>query len=456
MGVIMERIINLAKQYGFVYQGSEIYNGLANTWDYGPLGVELKNNLKQYWWDVFVHQEPNNVGLDSSILLNPTVWEASGHVGGFSDPLIDCKNCRSRFRADKLIEESNEDLIVDGWENQKMLDYIYEHKLVCPKCGSLDYTDIRSFNLMFKTFMGVVEDSKNTIYLRPETAQGIFINFKNIMRTTRKKLPLGVGQIGKSFRNEITPGNFIFRTREFEQMEMEVFCKPGTELEIFDYYLDKMQKFLTSLGFNSDVYRIREHSQEELCHYSNRTVDIEYKFPFGWGELWGLASRTDFDLKAHQEKSKVDMSYLDPTTNEKFIPYVVEPSVGADRLFLALLLNSYEEEVIGVGETREVLHLPYQLAPYKVCVMPLVKKLEEPALAVFNNLCNDFNVDYDVSGAIGKRYRRQDVIGTPFCVTFDYDSLEDGCVTVRERDSMQQERIKIEKLSDYLKTKISK
>ena len=452
----MERIINLAKQYGFVFQGSEIYNGLANTWDYGPLGVELKNNLKQYWWDVFVHQEPNNVGLDSSILLNPTVWEASGHVGGFSDPLIDCKNCRSRFRADKLIEESNEDLIVDGWENQKMLDYIYEHKLVCPKCGSLDYTDIRAFNLMFKTFMGVVEDSKNTVYLRPETAQGIFINFKNIMRTTRKKLPLGVGQIGKSFRNEITPGNFIFRTREFEQMEMEVFCKPGTELEIFDYYLDKMQKFLTSLGFNSDVYRIREHSQEELSHYSNRTVDIEYKFPFGWGELWGLASRTDFDLKAHQEKSKVDMSYLDPTTNEKFIPYVVEPSVGADRLFLALLLNSYEEEVIGVGETREVLHLPYQLAPYKVCVMPLVKKLEEPALAVFNNLCNDFNVDYDVSGAIGKRYRRQDVIGTPFCVTFDYDSLEDGCVTVRERDSMQQERIKIEKLSDYLKTKISK
>ena len=452
----MERIINLAKQYGFVYQGSEIYNGLANTWDYGPLGVELKNNLKQYWWDVFVHQEPNNVGLDSSILLNPTVWEASGHVGGFSDPLIDCKNCRSRFRADKLIEESNEDLIVDGWENQKMLDYIYEHKLVCPKCGSLDYTDIRAFNLMFKTFMGVVEDSKNTVYLRPETAQGIFINFKNIMRTTRKKLPLGVGQIGKSFRNEITPGNFIFRTREFEQMEMEVFCKPGTELEIFDYYLDKMQKFLTSLGFNSDVYRIREHSQEELSHYSNRTVDIEYKFPFGWGELWGLASRTDFDLKAHQEKSKVDMSYLDPTTNEKFIPYVVEPSVGADRLFLALLLNSYEEEVIGVGETREVLHLPYQLAPYKVCVMPLVKKLEEPALAVFNKLCKDFNVDYDVSGAIGKRYRRQDVIGTPFCVTFDYDSLEDGCVTVRERDSMQQERIKIDELSDYLKTKISK
>lgn len=452
----MERIINLAKQYGFVYQGSEIYNGLANTWDYGPLGVELKNNLKQYWWDVFVHQEPNNVGLDSSILLNPTVWEASGHVGGFSDPLIDCKNCRSRFRADKLIEESNEDLIVDGWENQKMLDYIYEHKLVCPKCGSLDYTDIRAFNLMFKTFMGVVEDSKNTVYLRPETAQGIFINFKNIMRTTRKKLPLGVGQIGKSFRNEITPGNFIFRTREFEQMEMEVFCKPGTELEIFDYYLDKMQKFLTSLGFNSDVYRIREHSQEELSHYSNRTVDIEYKFPFGWGELWGLASRTDFDLKAHQEKSKVDMSYLDPTTNEKFIPYVVEPSVGADRLFLALLLNSYEEEVIGVGENREVLHLPYRLAPYKVCVMPLVKKLEEPALAVFDNLCKDFNVDYDVSGAIGKRYRRQDVIGTPFCVTFDYDSLDDGCVTVRERDSMQQERIKIEKLSDYLKTKISK
>lgn len=450
----MDSIINLAKQYGFVYQGSEIYNGLANTWDYGPLGVELKNNLKQYWWDVFVHQEPNNVGLDSAILLNPQVWEASGHVGGFSDPLIDCKECHSRFRADKLIEESNPELIVDGWSDQQMLDYIYEHKIVCPKCGSLDYTDIRAFNLMFKTFMGVVEDSKNTVYLRPETAQGIFINFKNIMRTSRKKLPLGVGQIGKSFRNEITPGNFIFRTREFEQMEMEVFCKPGTELEIFDYYLTKMQNFLQSLGFSHDVYRIREHSQEELSHYSNKTVDIEYKFPFGWGELWGLASRTDFDLKAHQEKSKVDMSYLDPTTNERYIPYVVEPSVGADRLFLAVLLNSYENESLENGESREVLHLPYVLAPYKVCVLPLVKKLEPQALEVFNLLSKKFNVDYDVSGAIGKRYRRQDVIGTPFCITIDYDTLDDNCVTIRERDSMEQTRINIDELVDYLTQKL--
>ena len=450
----MEKIMNLAKQYGFVYQGSEIYNGLANTWDYGPLGVELKNNIKKYWWNEFVHKEPNNVGLDSSILLNPMVWEASGHLGGFSDPLIDCKECHSRFRADKLIEESNEDLIVDGWSDQQMLDYINEHNLVCPKCGSLNYTDIRDFNLMFKTFMGVVQDSSSEVYLRPETAQGIFINYKNIMRTTRKKLPIGVGQIGKSFRNEITPGNFIFRTREFEQMEMEVFCKPGEELEIFDYYMDKMVKFLENIGFSKDVYRIREHSKEELSHYSNKTSDIEFKFPFGWGELWGLASRTDFDLMAHQEKSKVDMSYLDPTTNERFVPYVVEPSVGCDRLFLAVLCNSYVEETLEDGETREVLRLPFNLAPIKACVLPLVKKLEGEALEVYNMLAQKYNVDFDTSGQIGKRYRRQDVIGTPFCITFDYDSLEDKCVTVRHRDTMQQERISIDDLYKYLEEQL--
>ncbi len=450
----MEKIMNLAKQYGFVYQGSEIYNGLANTWDYGPLGVELKNNIKKYWWNEFVHKEPNNVGLDSSILLNPMVWEASGHLGGFSDPLIDCKECHSRFRADKLIEESNEDLIVDGWSDQQMLDYINEHNLVCPKCGSLNYTDIRDFNLMFKTFMGVVQDSSSEVYLRPETAQGIFINYKNIMRTTRKKLPMGVGQIGKSFRNEITPGNFIFRTREFEQMEMEVFCKPGEELEIFDYYMDKMVKFLENIGFSKDVYRIREHSKEELSHYSNKTSDIEFKFPFGWGELWGLASRTDFDLMAHQEKSKVDMSYLDPTTNERFVPYVVEPSVGCDRLFLAVLCNSYVEETLEDGETREVLRLPFSLAPIKACVLPLVKKLEGEALEVYNMLAQKYNVDFDTSGQIGKRYRRQDVIGTPFCITFDYDSLEDKCVTVRHRDTMQQERISIDDLDKYLEEQL--
>lgn len=450
----MEKIMNLAKQYGFVYQGSEIYNGLANTWDYGPLGVELKNNIKKYWWNEFVHKEPNNVGLDSSILLNPMVWEASGHLGGFSDPLIDCKECHSRFRADKLIEESNEDLIVDGWSDQQMLDYINEHNLVCPKCGSLNYTDIRDFNLMFKTFMGVVQDSSSEVYLRPETAQGIFINYKNIMRTTRKKLPMGVGQIGKSFRNEITPGNFIFRTREFEQMEMEVFCKPGEELEIFDYYMDKMVKFLENIGFSKDVYRIREHSKEELSHYSNKTSDIEFKFPFGWGELWGLASRTDFDLMAHQEKSKVDMSYLDPTTNERFVPYVVEPSVGCDRLFLAVLCNSYVEETLEDGETREVLRLPFNLAPIKACVLPLVKKLEGEALEVYNMLAQKYNVDFDTSGQIGKRYRRQDVIGTPFCITFDYDSLEDKCVTVRHRDTMQQERISIDDLDKYLEEQL--
>lgn len=446
-------IMNIAKTYGFIYQGSEIYNGLANTWDYGPLGVELKNNIKQLWWNEFVHKEANNVGIDSSIILNPLVWQASGHVGGFSDPLIDCKNCHARFRADKLIEETDKDLIVDGWDNQKMIDYIYEHQIKCPECGALDYTPIREFNLMFSTQMGVVEDSTNTVYLRPETAQGIFINFKNIMRTTRKKLPLGVGQIGKSFRNEITPGNGIFRTREFEQMEMEVFCKPGEELAIFDYYLLKMQNFLKLIGFSENDYRIREHSKEELSHYSNRTVDIEFPFSFGWGELWGLASRTDFDLKAHQEMSKEDMSYLDPYTNEKFIPYVVEPSVGCDRLFLAILTKHYEE-IEAENTNRLVLHLPKKLAPIKVTVLPLVKKLEPQAKEVFNLLSSHFNTDYDDAGKIGKRYWRQDAIGTPFCVTIDYDTLEDNCVTVRDRDTTEQQRISIDQLVNYIQMQI--
>ena len=453
----MEKIINLSKQYGFVYQGSEIYNGLANTWDYGPMGVELKNNLKQLWWKEFIIKEPNNIGIDSSIIINPTVWKASGHLSGFSDPLIDCKECRSRFRADKLIEESTkEDLIVDGWEDSIMLDYINNHKITCPNCGKLNYTKIRDFNLMFKTNMGVIDNEGATVYLRPETAQGIFINFKNLIRTSRKKLPLGVGQIGKSFRNEITPGNFIFRTREFEQMEMEVFVKPGNEIEIFNYYQNKMIDFLKQIGFKDENYRIREHDEDELSHYSNKTSDIEFKFPFGYGELWGIASRTDFDLKAHQEASKQDMNYLDPLTNEKFIPYVVEPSVGVDRLFLATLVNAYEEEILENGETREVLRLAPKLAPIKVCVLPLVKKLENEAMNIYKIISDKYNSEFDVSGNIGKRYRRQDVIGTPICITFDYDSLDDKCVTIRDRDTMDQERVSIEKLIDYVDNKLGK
>lgn len=446
----MEKLINLCKNYGFVYQGSEIYNGLANTWDYGPLGVELKNNIKKLWWQEFVQNEENNVGIDSSILLNPQVWQASGHLQGFVDPLIDCKECHSRFRADKLIEEFNQEIIVDGWDHQKIYDYIIENKIICPNCQKLNYTEIRDFNLMFKTNMGVIENENNTVYLRPETAQGIFINYKNIMRTSRLKVPFGVGQIGKSFRNEITPGNFIFRTREFEQMEMEVFVKPTTELDVFNYYQEKIINFLKTLGIKEENYRLREHSQEELAHYSNKTTDVEFKFPFGYGELWGLASRTDFDLKAHQELSKQDMSYLDPYTNERYIPYVIEPSVGVERLFLAILANAYEEEKLEDDTTREVLHLAYDLAPFKVCVLPLVKKLDDEAKKVFNLLKKEFNTDYDVSGNIGKRYRRQDVIGTPFCITYDYDSNEDGCVTVRHRDSMKQERIKIDDLIKYI------
>lgn len=451
----MEKLVAHAKQYGFVYQGSEIYNGLANTWDYGPLGVELKNNIKQLWWKEFIRKNPNNVGLDSAILMNSNVWRSSGHIGGFSDPLLDCKECKTRHRADKLIEDfSNQEIVADGWTNEQMMDYIRENEIVCPDCGKLNYTDIRQFNLMFKTNMGVVEDETSAVYLRPETAQGIFVNFKNIARTSRKKVPFGVGQIGKSFRNEITPGNFIFRTREFEQMELEFFCKPGTELEWFDVYQENIVNFLSLIGMKEENYRIREHDADELSHYSNKTSDIEFKFPFGWGELWGLASRTDFDLNAHQEGSSQDLTYQDPQTNEKYLPYVIEPSVGVDRLFLAILSNAYENEQLEDGEMREVLHLVPQLAPVQVAVLPLVKKLSPQAEELMASLGEDFRVDFDEAGKIGKRYRRQDVIGTPWCVTFDYDSLEDESVTVRDRDTMEQERVKISELTNYINNKI--
>lgn len=451
----MDKIVAHAKQYGYVYQGSEIYNGLANTWDYGPLGVELKNNIKQLWWREFISKKPTNVGLDSAILMNSNVWRSSGHIGGFSDPLLDCKECKTRHRADKLIEDNSKgDVIADGWSNEKMLDYIKEHNIVCPECGELNYTDIRQFNLMFKTNMGVVEDETSAVYLRPETAQGIFVNFKNIARTSRKKVPFGVGQIGKSFRNEITPGNFIFRTREFEQMELEFFCKPGTELEWFDRLQQDIVNFLALIGIKEENYRIREHDEDELSHYSNKTSDVEFKFPFGWGELWGLASRTDFDLNAHQEGSKQDLTYMDPQTNEKYLPYVLEPSVGVDRLFLSILANGYEVEALEDEETREVLHLTPAIAPVQIAILPLVKKLSEKTDELMASLANNFRVDTDVAGKIGKRYRRQDVIGTPWCVTYDYDSLEDGAVTVRDRDTMKQERIKIEDLENYFRNKM--
>ena len=412
--------------------------------------VELKNNIKQLWWKEFIQKSPYNVGLDSSILMNTKIWEASGHIGGFSDPLVDCKECKSRHRADKLIEDfSNGDIIADGWDNEKMLQFINDNNIVCPKCGGLNYSEIRNFDLMFKTNMGVIENDSSTIYLRPETAQGIFVNFKNIARTSRKKVPFGVGQIGKSFRNEITPGNFIFRTREFEQMELEFFCKPGTELEWFDTYQNQIINFLDLVGLDKDLYRVRDHTEDELSHYSNKTSDIEFHFPFGWGELWGLASRTDFDLKRHQEASKQDLTYMDPQTNERYLPYVIEPSVGVDRLLLAILTSALQVEELEDGDSREVLRLSPKLAPVKVAILPLVKKLSDNALEIFNELSEEFSVEFDETGTIGKRYRRQDVIGTPWCVTYDYDSLEDGSVTVRHRDSMEQERIKITDLKKY-------
>ena len=444
------------KSTGFVYQGSEIYGGLANTWDFGPLGIELKNNIKNAWWKRFIQEDPNNVGLQSAILMNPNVWVASGHVGGFSDPLMDCKECKSRFRADQLIEEAtNHEVNCSKMTNEEMEDYIANHDIVCPKCGAKNFTGIRQFNLMFKTFQGVLEDAKSTIYLRPETAQGIFVNFKNVQRTMRKKLPFGIGQIGKSFRNEITPGNFIFRTREFEQMELEFFCKPGTDLEWFEYYCNACVQFLKDLGLSEENIRLRAHDPEELAHYSNGTSDIEYNFsePIGWGELWGIADRTDFDLKAHQTTSKQSLEYFDQETNSKYIPYVIEPSVGVERLILAVLCEAYEMQQLENDE-RLVLHLHPYLAPYKVAVLPLSKKLNDQASKVFSDLASEFTCTYDDAQSIGKRYRRQDSIGTPFCVTVDFETEKDNCVTVRDRDTMEQERVALSELKDYIEQRI--
>ena len=451
----MEKIVALCKTRGFVYPGSEIYGGLANTWDYGPLGMELKNNIKKAWLKKFVQENKYNVGLDSAILMNPQTWVASGHLGGFSDPLMDCKDCKTRHRADNLIEDFD-GTNVAGWTNEQMTDYIKEHNIPCPNCGKQNFTDIRQFNLMFKTFQGVTEDSKSEIYLRPETAQGIFVNFANIQRTSRKKVPFGVAQIGKSFRNEITPGNFIFRVREFEQMELEFFCKPGTDLEWFDYWRAYCRDWLYSLGMKSENLRLRDHDPEELCFYSKATTDFEYLFPFGWGELWGIADRTDYDLTQHQNTSGKSLEYFDPTDNSRYIPYVIEPSLGVERLFLSILTEGYDEEVVDAekNDVRTVLRLHPFLAPFKVAVLPLSKKLGEQAEALADELSKDFMVDYDDAGSIGKRYRRQDEIGTPLCVTYDFDSLEDGCVTVRDRDTMEQVRIKIDELNAYIAEKI--
>ncbi len=456
----MDKIVSLAKTRGFVFPGSEIYGGLANTWDYGPLGVELKNNVKKAWWQKFIQESPYNVGIDAAILMNPQAWVASGHVGGFNDPLLDCKQCKTRFRADKLIEDhvkdtKKEEINVDGWSNDKMESFITDNKIKCPECSELDYTKIRQFNLMFKTFQGVTEDSQSELFLRPETAQGIFVNFKNVQRASRKKLPFGIGQIGKSFRNEITPGNFTFRTREFEQMELEFFCKPGEDLKWFDYWKDYCQNWLLNLSMKPENIRFRDHNADELSHYSNATSDIEYKFPFGWGELWGVADRTDFDLKQHMAHSGVDLSYQDPVTNEKYVPYCIEPSLGADRVTLAFLVDAYEEEVLEDGSTRNVLKLHPALAPFKAAVLPLSKKLGEGAHKVFEILSKRFMVEYDESGSIGKRYRREDEIGTPFCITYDFDSEENNSVTVRDRDTMEQERVEIKDLVKYIEDRLS-
>ena len=455
----MEKLVALCKSRGFVYPGSEIYGGLANAWDYGPLGVELKNNVKKAWMKKFVQESKYNVGLDAAILMNPKTWVASGHVGGFSDPLIDCKNCKTRHRADKLIEdwahENNKDMVADGMTDEEMINFIKENNIVCPKCGEQNFTPIRKFNLMYKTYQGVTEDSSSEIYLRPETAQGIFVNFKNVLRTTRRKLPMGIGQVGKSFRNEITPGNFIFRIREFEQMELEFFCKPGTDMEWFEYWRAFCKNWLLSLGMKEEKIRLRDHSPEELCFYSKGTTDIEFAFPFGWGELWGIADRTDYDLKQHAQYSGEDFTYLDQETGEKFVPYCVEPALGCDRVTLAFLCNAYEEQEIAEGDVRTVLHLHPALAPYKVAVLPLSKKLSEKAEEVYAKLSKNFMCDYDEAGSIGKRYRREDEIGTPYCVTIDFDTLEDECVTIRDRDTMEQVRVKIDELESYIQDKIA-
>ncbi len=453
----MDMIVSLSKGRGFVYPGSEIYGGLANAWDYGPLGVELKNNIKRAWWKKFVQESPYNVGLDSAILMNPETWVASGHLGGFSDPLMDCRQCKTRHRADKLIEDYvAENGLSDNpaaMSDEEMMNYIREKGIACPSCGSHDFTDIRKFNLMFKTFQGVTEDSSSTIYMRPETAQGIFVNFNNIQRTTRKKVPFGVGQIGKAFRNEITPGNFIFRIREFEQMELEFFCKPGTDLEWFEYWRNFCRQWLLDLGIKEEDLRLRDHDKDELCFYSKATTDFEFMFPFGWGELWGIADRTDYDLTQHMNHSGKPLEYFDPETNEKYVPYVIEPSLGADRVTLAFLCEAYDEEIDEKGDKRVVMHFHPALAPFKAAVLPLSKKLSDKAMEIKNDLSKYFNVDFDDAGSIGKRYRREDEIGTPVCITYDFDSENDNCVTVRDRDTMKQERIPISELKDYI-TKI--
>ena len=455
----MEKLVALCKSRGFVYPGSEIYGGLANAWDYGPLGVELKNNVKKAWMKKFVQESKYNVGLDAAILMNPKTWVASGHVGGFSDPLIDCKNCKTRHRADKLIEdwahENNKDMVADGMTDEEMINFIKENNIVCPKCGEQNFTPIRKFNLMYKTYQGVTEDSSSEIYLRPETAQGIFVNFKNVLRTTRRKLPMGIGQVGKSFRNEITPGNFIFRIREFEQMELEFFCKPGTDMEWFEYWRAFCKNWLLSLGMKEEKIRLRDHSPEELCFYSKGTTDIEFAFPFGWGELWGIADRTDYDLKQHAQYSGEDFTYLDQETGEKFVPYCVEPSLGCDRVTLAFLCNAYEEQEIAEGDVRTVLHLHPALAPYKVAVLPLSKKLSEKAEEVYAKLSKNFMCDYDEAGSIGKRYRREDEIGTPYCITIDFETENDNSVTIRDRDTMEQVRVKIDDLEKWIDEKIA-
>ncbi|MBQ5802166.1 MAG: glycine--tRNA ligase [Clostridia bacterium] len=458
--VTMEKLVALCKGRGFIFPGSEIYGGLANTWDYGPLGVELKNNVKKAWWQKFIQENPYNVGLDAAILMNPQTWVASGHLAGFSDPLLDCRECHERFRADKMIEdwcaETGYTLPkpIDAFTQAEMKAFIEDNNLPCPTCGKHNFTDIRQFNLMFKTFQGVTEDAKNTVYLRPETAQGIFTNFVNVQRTTRKKMPFGIGQIGKSFRNEITPGNFIFRVREFEQMELEFFCKPGTDLEWFSYWREFCHKWLLTIGIKDENLRLRDHDPEELCFYSKATTDFEYLFPFGWGELWGVADRTDYDLTQHQNTSGKDLTYFDQETNERYVPYVIEPSLGVERSVLAVLSDAYDEEELEGGDVRTVLRLHPFLAPYKAAVLPLSKKLNEGAEKVYAELAKRFPVTYDDAGSIGKRYRRQDEIGTPFCVTVDFESAEDGCVTVRFRDSMQQERIKIENLVSFIEERI--
>lgn len=458
MAKTMDQIVAHAKHRGFIFPGSEIYGGLANTWDYGPLGVELKNNVKRAWWQKFVQESPYNVGLDAAILMNPKTWEASGHLSNFNDPMIDCRACKGRHRADKLIEEALDEkgieLVVDGMPFEKMKQLIDEHDIHCPTCGEKDFTDIRQFNLMFKTYQGVTESSANEIYMRPETAQGIFVNFKNVQRSMRKKLPFGIAQIGKSFRNEITPGNFTFRTREFEQMELEFFCKPGEENEWFEYWKKFCREWLLSLGLTPENVRLRDHTKEELSHYSKGTTDIEYHFPFGWGELWGIASRTDYDLKQHMEHSGEDFHYIDQETNERYIPYCIEPSVGVDRVVLAFMTDAYDEEQLEDGTTRTVMRLHPAIAPYKAAVFPLSKKLSEGARKIFADLSKHFFVDYDESGSIGKRYRRHDEIGTPYCITYDFDSEEDGQVTVRNRDTMEQTRIPIAELKSFLEEKV--